>query len=99
MQYGKIMAAESQRRTDLQDAAWISGCHHFGAARHHRVGLALAEPPRHLRLGEVVSAGAAAAELAVGELDELETSHRAQQRTRLAAYTLTVREVARVVVR
>ena len=57
-------------------------------------GLAVAERACRFRLDEVVDAGAAAAELLLGRLDELELRNRAKQRARLGADALGVAEVA-----
>src|SRR5262249_24943471 len=52
----------------------------------------------HFPLGQVVRAGAPAAELSPGDLDELEARYRAQQVAGLSSDPLAVREVAGVVV-
>ena len=66
--------------------------------REHLRGLAVAELLRGVRLDEVVDAGAAAAQLLLGRLDELELRDRAQQRPRLGAHALRVAEVAGLLV-
>ncbi len=60
------------------------------------LGLAVAELDRGLRLDEVVDPGAAAAEMLLGRLDELEAGDRAEQRARLVADALGMAEVARL---
>ena len=51
---------------------------------------------RGLGLDEVVDPGAAAAEMLLGRLDELEAGDRAEQRARLVADALGMAEVARL---
>ena len=54
---------------------------------------------RHLRLGQVVAAGAAAADVGLAQLDQLEARDAGQQPPRRRAHALRMREVAGVVVR
>ena len=77
-------AGAAERGRDLEQAAGVRADVEVGLGREHVRRLAVAERARRLRLDEVVDAGAAAAELLLGRLDELEPGDRAEQRTRLA---------------
>ena len=60
--------------------------------------LAIAELLRGCRFDEVVDAGAAAADLRLGDRPQLDTGNGAEQIARLLADALGVREVAGIVV-
>jgi hypothetical protein len=91
---GKRPAGPAQRRGDLEQAAGIGADVEIGARGEHVSRLAVTERPRRVGLDEVVDPGAAAAQLLLGGLDELEARDRAQQRAGLLAHALGVTEVA-----
>src|SRR2546423_9432647 len=99
MQSRQRPARAAERRAHLEQAARIRARVDLGLGREDVRGLALAERARRLRLDEVVDAGAAAADLLLGRLDELEAGDRAKQLARLGADALGVREVAGVLER
>jgi len=90
---GKRPAGPAQRRGDLEQAAGIGADVEIGARGEHVSRLAVTERPRRVGLDEVVDPGAAAAQLLLGGLDELEARDRAQQRAGLLAHALGVTEV------
>ncbi len=92
-------AARAQSLGDLEQAARVTR-RHYTRARLDDVGhLAFEQPVGHLRLEHVVDAGAAAAEVALGQLDEREARDAPEQLARLVADPLAVRQMAGVVVR
>src|SRR5437867_1113114 len=83
---------------DLQDASGITGRNDVGLERGDVARLPFAELRGRLRLHEIVDAGAAAADLRFSRRQQLDSRNRGQQRPRLRAYALRVREVTGVVI-
>src|SRR5262249_39672241 len=98
VRHWKRLAALAQEHLDLQRAPGVGGDEELGGRGEHVVHLALAHLPRALRLDQVVDAGAAAALIALGDLAQLEPGDRGEERARLGAHALRVRQVACVVV-
>ena len=73
------VACAAQGRRDLKHAARIGADVHVRFAGQHERRLAIAERARRLRLDQVVDSGAAAAELLLRRLEELEARDRAQE--------------------
>ena len=69
---GDRTARAAQRRRHLEQAARVRARVDVRLGREHVRRLAVAERPRRVGLDEVVDAGAAAAHLLLGRLDELE---------------------------
>src|SRR5437016_12806 len=95
---GKRPAALAQELLDLKCAAGVGGGQEVRRNREDVVHLARADLCRALRLDEVVDAGASAALVAVGNLDELEARDSGKKPARLFPDPLRVGEMARVVV-
>ena len=92
------LAEPGEGGRDLHPAARVGGHHHVGPRVEHRPGLALTELPRRTGVQQVVRAGAAAADLRLDDLPQLDAGDRTQQPTWLVAYALRVGQVARVLV-
>src|SRR5918996_136339 len=84
---------------NLKEAPGIPRRHDARAGRENRGDLALEELAGHRRLEKIVDAGAAAAEVALGELDQTQARDAPQELARLPADVLAMREVTGVVVR
>ena len=69
-------AARDRAGADLEQAAGIRGRDHLGAAGRDVIELPREQARRHRRLGQVVGAGAAAAEVGLVELDEPDARNR-----------------------
>ena len=96
MQRRQRVARAAERRRDLDEAARVRARVDVGARRGDVLRLARAELGRCVRLGQVVDAGAAAADRLLGGLGELEARDRAEQLARLELDPLRVQEMARV---
>src|SRR5712691_8766720 len=83
---------------DLQDASGIAGRNDVGLERGDVARLPFAELPGRLRLHEIVDAGAAAADLRFRRRQQLDSRNRGEQRPRLRAHALRVREVTGIVI-
>src|SRR4030095_5617639 len=83
----------------LEKAARVRGCHHPRAGLADAVELAVQELARHAGLEEIVDTRAAAAEIALAELDEPEPGDSRKELTGLLTQALAVHQVTRVVVR
>src|SRR6059036_2872225 len=84
---------------DLQEASGVRGRHDLRPRLDNTSDLELEQLAGHAGLEQVVDAGAAAAEVAVGELHELEPRDPPEQLARLLPHPLTVSQVAGVVIR
>ena len=82
----------------LRQAADVATGHHIGSRGHYCPGLLLAESGGNLRLVNVVAAGTAAAELAVGNLHEFQARDRPQQLPRLGADLLRIGQMAGILI-
>src|SRR5262245_40258365 len=99
MQHLERQSLPTRLARDLGDAA--------GVARNDDAGPGLADaldlPPgqltRDLRLQDIVDARAAAAELAVRQLDQADAGNTAQERAGLAPHLLPVGKMAGIVIR
>ena len=91
-------AGAPQRRVDLHDTPRVRRRNDRRSGGANGGGLPVTEPLRHLRLGEIVTAGAAATRVGIRQLDELEARHLPEQRARRVTHSLPVGKVARVVV-
>ena len=85
----KRPACAPQRRGDLEQAAGVRAHVDVGLGREHVRRLPLAERPRRVGLDEVVDPGAAAADLLLGRLEQLDagierSSSRGSERIRWA---------------
>ena len=96
MQGGQRPPGAAKRSRDLEQTAGVRAHVDLGLGRDHVPRLAVAELARGVGLHEVVDAGAAAAELLLGGLDELESGDRAEDGARLGRDALCVLQVARV---
>src|SRR5205823_13535795 len=85
-------------RRDLDRAARVRRGDRLRTGGEQVARLALAQRGGRLGLDQVVDARRAAAQLPLGGLEQLEPGDGAQQRARLLAHALGVREVAGVVV-
>src|SRR5439155_21557383 len=83
---------------DLQKATWICRRDHPRAGLDDSRELAFEELACYPGLEEIVDAGAAAAEVAVGKLDEPEPGDPAQKLARFLPHPLAVGQVTGVVV-
>src|SRR5262245_24854697 len=83
---------------NLENAAGVRRHHHVRADLEDVLDLPPLEALRHLRLGEVVTARAAATHVRLGKLDELIADDGFQEFAWLLRDALRVREVAGVVV-
>src|SRR6202022_4199059 len=99
MRGGKLDAPLAQNLLDLERAAGVGGRDQVRPRRKHVVRLAGADLVGARGLDQVVDARTAAALVALGDLQELEAGNAAQERPRLLANALRVREVAGIVVR
>src|ERR1039457_5033073 len=81
----------------LEQAAGVAVGHDAGAGRFDVLELAVQKLVGHLRLHNVVNAGAAAAPQAFRQLDQLQVRDQAQQLTRLVGGLLPVRPGAGLV--
>ena len=93
-----LRAHPLERRRDLHPAAGVGRHHDVRAGGEHGARLALAELAGRLGVQQVVGTGAAAADLGLDQLAQLDAGDAAQQPARLVAHALGVREVARVLV-
>src|SRR5258706_13381946 len=84
---------------DLQHAARVRADDGARARRDDRIELPSEEPVRVLGLCEVVGAGAAAAHVRVGHLEQLEAVNTRQEVARLLSDALRVRKMTGVLVR
>ena len=87
-----------RRGRDLQRAARIGGRNHIRRRGGQVAHFPLAEVRGRPRRDQVVDAGAAAADFGFGRRHQLDARNRLQQRARLGAHALAVREVTGVVV-
>src|SRR5688500_5495308 len=93
VEHRQLRPARPEPGFDLQHAAGVRADDRTRAGCEDRVDLAAEEPVRVLGLREVVRARAAAADVRVGHLDELEAVHARQEVARLLADPLRVREM------
>src|SRR5687767_14832585 len=98
MDDGNIPAGFGQPRAQLQDAARIRAHDHVGRGGEDRLHLLPLQLARDLRMREVVDPRAAATPFGVTYRHELDAGDRLQERARLAADLLPVREVAGVLI-
>src|SRR2546428_2093640 len=94
MQHGSRAAALLETALDLEHASGIGADDGVRSGRDDRVDLAGEQRVRELGLLQVVRAGAAAAHIRLGHLDELQAFDPAKQRARRQVDALRVREVA-----
>jgi len=62
MDYGRLLVPASERRLELEDAAWISGGDDVGSETGNKFGLAIAEGVGGVWLNEIVDSGGTAAD-------------------------------------
>ena len=93
---GSGLPARSQRRRDLDEAARVGARVDLGLRREDVRRLAVAELPCGVGLGDVVDAGAAAADVLLGGLDDRQAGDAPQRDGRRERQPLRVPEVARV---
>src|SRR5262245_19925561 len=93
-----VQAALAAAERDLEQAARVRRRDYLGAGLGDPRDLPLQELARHLGLEQIVDAGAAAAEIAVAELHELEPGDAREELARLLAHALAVGEMAGIVV-
>src|SRR6185503_13755481 len=98
MEHLELEALPPALLRDLQEAAGVAAHHRARAGLPDALDLPARQLPRHLRLLHIVDPSAAAAELAVRQLDETEVGDPAQQRAGLRSHPLSVHEVAGVVI-
>ena len=92
-------AGSTQRSRHLHEAAWVAARVGVRLGFQDTCGFPIAEVGSGLGLDDVVDPGAAAADLLLRRLDELESRDRAQELTRLGADSLCVREMTGVLER
>src|SRR5438034_2562114 len=83
----------------LQGAAGIRGGDEVRLRGVDETGLAVAELPGRIGFDEIEDAGAAAADVLLGEWQELDAGDRSQEIPRLLPDALGVRQMAGVVIR
>src|SRR5438270_10482476 len=93
-----VVAERPSGRGYLQRTSGVAGRDHVGLERGDVARLALAKLRGRLRLHEIVDARAAAADLRFRGRQQLDAGNRGEQRARLRADTLRVREVTGIVV-
>ena len=93
-----MLATLGRAALHVQQAAGIGRDHDIGRDARDRIELGAQLRIGHLGMRQVVDAGAAAAPVGIGKLDEFDAGKRAQQLARRRAHLLRVREVAGVVV-
>src|SRR5260370_1624079 len=92
-------ALRPESRIQLHLTARIGGPDHVRSRARHVLELLAEDPRRHRGLERAVQTGCAAAEVRVSHLDELDTGYGTDKVARLLPDALSVREVARVLVR
>jgi len=94
----QIEATGARALGDLHQAPRVAGRHHPRAALHDAIELGGQQAVGHLGLEDIVDSRAAAAEVAVAQLDQREARDASQQRARLAPHLLAVRQMTGVVI-
>ena len=94
--HGRPYSAQAGR--DLEDAPRVTAHDDIRPRREDACDLLALELGRDLGMREVVHARAATTTFRIGDLDERHAKGRAQQRARLLADLLPVREVAGVLI-
>src|SRR5581483_10735208 len=99
MGYPQIRPVQTQMSADLQQAADVAGEDRRGSRGEEVPRLALAQLLRHLRLGEVVTAGRAAAKFTLGQRHQLQARDQLQQLPRRLPNFLGMAQTTGIVVR
>ena len=96
---GEVGTELGKMRAELGKASDVTGSQHLCASCQDRPGFLLAQGGGDLGLVKVEGTGAAAAEVGIRQLTQLDAGNGAQHIARLAADVLGLREVASVVIR
>lgn len=99
MNYGRLLVPASERRLELEDAAWISGGDDIGSEMRNELGFAIAEGIGGVWLDEIVDSRRAAAEGRFGNLDEFKPGNTSKQIARLRAHALRMLQMTGIVER
>jgi len=91
MHYPLLEPAKSYAGLQLQQATWIGRGDHLDAGRLDRCHLLIEQGQGHVSMQNVVDPGAAAAEVGVCHLDQLQAGNSLQQFSRSEANFLSVR--------
>src|SRR6266851_5288520 len=92
-------ASRAESGFKLHLAARVGGDDELRAGARHVVQLLVEDASGHRRLERAVQTRGAAADVGVLHLDELDTRYRPNEVARLCADSLSVREVARILIR
>ncbi len=98
MHHASARSSAAQSRDDLQHAARIGAHDDVRRGRDDGADLVALKLARDLGMAEVVDAGAAAAPLRIGDVDDRDAFDRAEQSARLRSNALPMREMAGILV-